>query len=47
MGILRFFVVLAITAGFRGDGLIRFFIITITKSPSEAFSPATMDERGA
>jgi hypothetical protein len=46
MGILGFFVVLATTAVFTGDGLVRFFLTTVTKSPSEGFSPVTVDDTG-
>jgi hypothetical protein len=46
MGTLGVFVVLATTAVFTGDGLILFFLTTVTKSPSEEFSPVTMYESG-
>jgi hypothetical protein len=35
---------LAIATVFKGDGFTRFFLTTVTKSPSEGFSPVTMDE---
>jgi hypothetical protein len=44
MGILGFFVVLATAECFTGDGLTRFFLTRVTKSPSEVFSPATVDK---
>jgi hypothetical protein len=46
MAILGFFVVLATTTVFTGDRLIRFFLTTVTKSPSEGISPVKMDSSG-
>jgi hypothetical protein len=46
MAILGFLEVLATAAMFAGDGVI-LFLTTITKSPSEWFSPVTMDGSGS
>jgi hypothetical protein len=46
MAILGFFVVSATAEAFTGDGLLRFFLITVTKLPPEEFSPVTMDDSG-
>jgi hypothetical protein len=41
---LRFFVMLVMAGEFTGDELTLFFLTTVTQSPSEKFSPITMDE---
>jgi hypothetical protein len=45
-GILRFFVLLAVAVGFAGDVFARFFLTTVTKSPSVEFSSVTIDDSG-
>jgi hypothetical protein len=47
MAILGSLVVLATTAVLTGDGVIRFSLTTVTKSPSERLSPDTMDHSGS
>jgi hypothetical protein len=47
MATLGFLVVLATAALLTGDGGARFFLTTVTKSPSEGFSPDTMDRSGS
>jgi hypothetical protein len=47
MATLGFLVVLATAAVFTEDGVIHFFVTTVTKSPSEGFSPVTMDGSGS
>jgi hypothetical protein len=46
MTILGFLVVLATAAVPTGDGVTRFFLTTVTKSPTEGLSPDTMDCSG-
>jgi hypothetical protein len=44
VGILGFFEVLSMAGGFTGDGVTGFLLTTVTKSPSEEFSPVTKDD---
>jgi hypothetical protein len=47
MAILGFLVELATAAVLTGDRVIRFFLTTVTKSPSEGLSPDAMDYSGS
>jgi hypothetical protein len=46
VGIIGYFVVLAIAEEFTGHVFARFFLTTVTTSPSEEFSSVTMDDSG-